>query len=1133
MYGKKRLWLRLLASLGTGCLGLTVYAGAGDDQVFRTASAGVPLWVTNETGWVVAAVMAVLAVSAGTGCLLLCLKGNRRLKMILEAMPIHVGITDRSGKIYFFRARLPDGAGPLRSLQDLPETILKIFEEPIRQVLEDGRSRRVEYVYQGRWRRAEFVRLPKKGYGVATVLGISFDVDELHTLTEQFRLMLKSIGDGIVAVDAQGHIMLVNQVAARLIGLPREELVGKSFDESVRLMGAADGNGAEAPSRRPIGLAQTIELREPVTLAAPNGECHVAVTAAPIRDEAGKGAGAILVFRDITANVEKERKLNEANQLLQAIQDNLPCAFFVKNADDDFRYLMCNRSYAAFLGTDSAGIIGRTDAELYDDPANVEACRRSDLIALERGEGDNNETVTGKDGGKYIFRCIKSSLTRSDGTRLLLGLCIDITQQERLEKEREKLLENLKSYVEQEKLLNRIWARLMTKLDDQEVFTEILRTIVGFMGAYTGYIYRSDFSIGKDIAYAAFEEDASLEIPLEDYPEMPIVPEAVWFQKTMNHEIWEVTDTETEEARRIQGEWNRHMPALGVRALCGIGLWLNGKYWGYIGFAFRAPHEPLSAQQKFLLISMAHIAEIFLERKRSRQDLDRSEYEKHLILDTMNIPIMLFNPDMQLIRCNNAALAIAGKSEEEVYRLGCQEVFCGEKCRSRDCPVRRTHDDLMVHTRELHLKDRDYLLRANPIVIDGKLVYIMKTMLDVTEFNAIQKKLTTALQEAQAASKAKSYFLATMSHEIRTPLNAVIGFSELLKGGDLSPEEQMEYLDSINLAGNSLLRLINDVLDLSKLESEQMVLMLQPTDLSALFREIQAVFQYKVQEKKLFFRMDCPNGLPLLKVDNLRLRQILLNLIGNAVKFSEQGGITLAADFRPGRDAARGTLFIQVRDTGIGIAEEARHRIFKPFVQSDTIRDTHVYGGTGLGLAICHRLAERMNGKIMLESEVGKGSCFIVRLDEVEPVTDSGERPAAACAEAPTDLQKLRLLLVDDVPMNLKVLAAMLRKLDVESVCAGSGGEALNILQDDRNFEVVLTDLWMPGMNGVELAKKIRQNPLTARLPVIAVTADAESRDNFAIEHFAGLLLKPVTLEKLNEILDKFHKKATEAVPGA
>ena len=825
---------------------------------------------------------------------------------------------------------------------------------------------------------------------------------------------------------------------------------------------------------------------------------------------------------DVTHIREEEQRHRYALQLLTSIMDGMQGYIFVKNADDGFRYLMANSKFREISGMRSEEMIGRSDLEIFaHSPKAVARYRKDDEALLASGGTlEIREVIPLYDGGEVVVQTVKSILTREDGARLLLGLSIDVTEQNRLEKEREKLLEELKSYVGQEKLLNRIWERLMTKLDDQEVFTEILKTIVGYMGAYTSYIYRSDPAQGTDTVYAHFLAGDEPIVPLEDYPVMPINPDAEWFKMTMNHQIWEVTDTETEEARRIQGEWNRYMPKLKVRALCGIGLWLNGEFWGYMGFSFHAPQQPLSAQQKFLLASMAHITEIFLERKRSRQYLDRSEHEKRLILDTMNIPVMLFDPDMKLIRCNNAALKIAGMEEEEVYRLGCRAVFCCEKERSQACPVQQTHNDLQEHTRKMCLNGREYLLRSNPILIDGKLVYIMKTMLDVTEFNAIQKELTAALEQAQAANKAKSYFLATMSHEIRTPLNAVIGFSELLKSGGLSEREQMEYLDSINLAGNSLLRLINDVLDLSKLEAEQTVFTPQPTDVAGLLQEIEAIFQYKVQEKGLYFRIEGTGQLPVLKLDGSRLRQILLNLIGNAVKFTANGGITLEVDFKSG-GPKHGRLSIQVRDTGIGITEEAQQRIFNPFVQSDAKRDTHIYGGTGLGLAICRRLAERMNGRITLESEVDRGSCFTLVLENAE-LADGISPEASSPVAEPLKTRKLRVLLVDDIPINLKVLLAMLNKIGADGVCAESGEKAWEILRKDPNFDLILTDLWMPDMGGAELARKIHADSATAGLPVIAVTADAQMPAN-KVREFQGILLKPVSREALKAILKHYN----------
>lgn len=814
---------------------------------------------------------------------------------------------------------------------------------------------------------------------------------------------------------------------------------------------------------------------------------------------------------DMTHIREEEQRHRNDLLLLMSIMDNLQGYIFVKNADDGFRYVMANRKFCEISGLSPEEIAGKTDAGFFaHSPEAAARYRKSDEALLASGEPlEIQETVPFAGGKRVVIRTVKSLLIRADGAKLIIGLSIDVTRQNRLETEREELLENLKLYSGQERLLNSILEKVTLQADDDEALQEILRSIIVHLGAMTSYIFHTDFETGMDIPVAEYWPDDHRKTKI---PSLPIDFDSVWFGQVRNHEIFEVPETGTEEARRIQGQWAQYMPAFGVGALYGVGVWLDRKFWGYMGFSYPEPHGRLTPQERFLLNSAAHMVEIILERRSNRVELDRSEYEKHLILDTMNIPIMLFDPEMKLIRCNNAALKIAGRPEEEVYRLGCQEVFCGEECRSPECPVRRTHEDLKEHTRELQLKGRDYLLRSNPVVIDGKLVYIMKTMIDVTEFNAIRKQLTAALQEAQAASKAKSYFLATISHEIRTPLNAVIGFSELLKDGGLSEGVQMEYLDSINLAGNSLLRLINDVLDLSKLEAEQTVLTPLPTDIGELLGEIRAIFQYKARGKGLFFRLDCPAGLPKFLLDSLRLRQILLNLVGNAVKFTERGGITLSAEFRK-----NGPLVIRVRDTGIGVAEEAQQRIFEPFGQSDAVRDTHVYGGTGLGLAICRRLAERMGGDIGLESKPGKGSCFIIRLERVETAeADDGRNVENAAF--PAVGVRARVLLVDDVPMNLKVLAAMLGKLEIGSVCAVSGREALDILRKDREFQLVLTDLWMPEMDGAELAEKIHAEPATAHLPVVAVSADTRVV-NEGSGVFQGTLLKPITLASLEKIL--------------
>ncbi|MDD3153339.1 MAG: ATP-binding protein, partial [Victivallaceae bacterium] len=384
-----------------------------------------------------------------------------------------------------------------------------------------------------------------------------------------------------------------------------------------------------------------------------------------------------------------------------------------------------------------------------------------------------------------------------------------------------------------------------------------------------------------------------------------------------------------------------------------------------------------------------------------------------------------------------------------------------------------------------------------------------------------REQLLGALNQAQSAAKAKSYFLASMSHEIRTPLNAVIGFAELLRDGSLPPEKQQSYLTSISNAGTALLALINDVLDLSKLEAEQMLFTPVETNFPLLVQEVGSIFQEKCEEKKLQLVIDIPN-MPPVMLDKLRLRQILFNLVGNAVKFTDRGSIVVKAMFKT-LTGSEGTLCFLVADTGMGISKADAQRLFQPFVQSNAVRGTSAANnGTGLGLAITRRMLEQMDGRIELESIPGKGSTFTVVIKHVPFVANRPEASRVAMesrAAAPVPAPEFhgKALLVDDVPVNLQVLEAMLHKLKIETCTAANGEEALNQLASHEDIAIVLTDMWMPGMNGGELAVQVRKR--NQNLPIVAVTADVEAHENFELEAFSGILLKPVTVDKLARLL--------------
>ena len=247
------------------------------------------------------------------------------------------------------------------------------------------------------------------------------------------------------------------------------------------------------------------------------------------------------------------------------------------------------------------------------------------------------------------------------------------------------------------------------------------------------------------------------------------------------------------------------------------------------------------------------------------------------------------------------------------------------------------------------------------------------------------------------------------------------------------------------------------------------------------------------------------------------LRQVLLNLLGNAVKFTDKGCIALETEFKP-EDAAHGTLVIRVRDTGIGISEESRTRIFEPFVQDNASRD-RAYQGTGLGLSISSRLVRKMGGDLQVESEVGRGSCFTITLHPVR-YSREAEEPAAVPETVAAGQDHLRVLLVDDVPMNLKVLSALLRRLGIQSRQASSGAEALHVL-NEFTPQIILSDMWMPGMSGAQLAAEIRRKPQGGEILLVALTADTEANTTFSMHDFNAIILKPVTIEKLTKLLSR------------
>jgi len=406
----------------------------------------------------------------------------------------------------------------------------------------------------------------------------------------------------------------------------------------------------------------------------------------------------------------------------------------------------------------------------------------------------------------------------------------------------------------------------------------------------------------------------------------------------------------------------------------------------------------------------------------------------------------------------------------------------------------------------------------------GSITGVVAAFVDIGQLVQAQEEARQARLAAEAANRAKSAFLANMSHEIRTPLNGIVGTAQLLEFTRLTGE-QKDYLADIKSSSSTLLSLLNDVLDLSKIEAGKITLESLDFRLRASIDGVIKSLKSLAQSKGLPIELQIPDSVPdCLKGDQTRFKQILLNLLGNAVKFTETGGITVSVSLKEQHND-RLLLEIDVKDTGIGISPQMLEMIFEPFTQAETSL-TKKYGGTGLGLAICKRLVTMMGGQLWAESVAGVGSTFHLAAPFSLCTQQGAECPLDAPPPAATewDGPPLRILLADDHEINLKFTSRLLEKFGHTVVQARDGQEALQ-LWEQHDFDLILMDVSMPVVSGIEAVGVIRQKERDTHrhLPIIALTghASVQIKEQVAHQGFDGCLIKPIPLEVLLQELKR------------
>lgn len=528
------------------------------------------------------------------------------------------------------------------------------------------------------------------------------------------------------------------------------------------------------------------------------------------------------------------------------------------------------------------------------------------------------------------------------------------------------------------------------------------------------------------------------------------------------------------------------------------------------------------------------------DRVRIVEQLRQSEARFRSTFERAPIGIALVAPDGRFLQVNAALCAMLGYSEEELLRGNFQSITHPEDLE----PDLALVNECLEGKRDTYVMEKRYIRRDGQVLTArllvglvrdsfGLPVHFVSLIEDITERKRLERELQRAKEAAEQATRAKTLFLARMSHEIRTPLSGVLGMLDLLRESGLN-EEQRTYVETAIASGETLLALLNDLLDLSRIETGAIELRPEPVNIVGLMDELYRGFQPKAERQGLQFELRIEPDLPrVVRVDGRAVRQIALNFVSNALKFTNRGSVVIEVRWEGAAGGVTGQLHLVVRDTGPGIAPADLEEIFSDFGQTEAGRRL---GGAGLGLAIARRLGEAMGGRVWAESELGSGSAFHASLP-VEAIGNSVEVGLEDRQVVPQNgvhdrSEAARVLVVEDHPVNQLVLRRLLEKVGHEVEVAPDGAAALSVLETaEERFDLLLVDLQMPNVNGLELTREIRTREAGGmmyarrggRVPIVVLTAHAWTDDRQrCLEAGAdAYLAKPVQAQILYGVVGK------------
>lgn len=788
----------------------------------------------------------------------------------------------------------------------------------------------------------------------------------------------------------------------------------------------------------------------------------------PNRDSEKKIIGALVLFFDNTEFIKTQEKLKSSDRRIRSIIDSSPTLISLK--DHSGKYVVANSAFCRFFKLTEDEILGKTDREVFPEHMAL-AFRDNDLeVLLKRNSREKEETFSFK-GKSYTFLTNRFPLFgASDSSPYAVGtVALDVSEQVRAKDELRRSEKRYRAIIEDQSVF-------ICRHDGEGNLTFANALYFGYFGGSPEQVNQKNF----------FSIVSSVDLP------------------RVKAEIEKINSVNP----IIQYEHRTQSTSSGGER------WIR---WIHRGI-FNNNHELIEYQSVGFDVTEIHnqTADLLAKEKLYTDVLEHtSDYLSVYRKERQGYCLEMFNQsaaDQRLI----GHAQMVGKT---------LEALVGEKAAinlSEKFSLCLENDEIMTFEESsLVPSGRIFLSTTIVPVIDEEqgIRRVVAISRDITKLKDAEEALRDEMKNAEAANLAKSDFLASMSHELRTPLNVIMGMGQLLGRGELTPK-QKKLIESIQRSSRVLLALIEDVLDLSKIEAGKISIEAKPLNAHQIILDALQGFESEASKKGLSLRSDLkfPSSLVVLG-DEIRLKQILNNLIGNAVKFTEKGFVEVKAQVSPiENDFVQ--LSVSVRDTGVGIPQSQHDKIFKRFSQADS-GISRKFGGTGLGLAISKQLMEVMGGEIGFESEGQGGSTFWFKLplEKTDSKVHIHER-----GSHDLNLSALRILAVDDNPESLKMLTLMFEELGTELRTVDSGEACLHLLEHEA-FDLILMDMQMPGMDGLATTKKIRELPnFKRKTPIVAFTANAMSGDKEKCLQ-AGMndyLTKPIHIPELLQVLKKW-----------